>query len=221
MEPSFVESQTMDLINLLAHVNVIRTFAVDKAQIVLQWNRVYTHTVTSEVRTLSLNDCDLLHSLIVEHEEVGRIYGKIMNACFRHDIYYLLLSGDASQTKSRLNLYFPGQFPQFASRTPPDDAAIQHLHQHDLASEDHQVTRMTGMHCAKLVNDATRFMRDPKKFCAELGVPLGSFSAMFPPPDESVLIDSVRWYLQRVDQLVSALTQLFPGQYVDNFDQQT
>ncbi|KAF9812308.1 hypothetical protein IEO21_06250 [Rhodonia placenta] len=171
MKPTLIHEQIPDIITFLTHVNMIRKFAHSKAIAVLKWNEHYVRHPQPDIVTLTKDDCLLLESLAIDSDDAQQMFRQIVNDLSRLDVCRSYLYSESNTIwTSRMNLYFPGQFPLFG-QTEQDAERIRktYLFHYDLTDKEKEEVRATGMHCAEYIRDAASFQENAADYCASRG----------------------------------------------------
>ncbi|KAH9946439.1 hypothetical protein B0H21DRAFT_415346 [Amylocystis lapponica] len=215
--PTFLVDQTLDILILLTHVNLIYQNAVSKCHMIIYWDEQFRSRPEPNVLTLADEDSDLLKSFTKEDNEFQADFRHLINECYRLDIYHTYLSPNSAETILRLILYFPTQFAELGeldTRDSPKECMAQRLlHSQPLSDEERDISSLMGLQCAKFVRDASEYERDPNGYCHKHGLPNGSFSKLFPSPDTKVIVTLINAYLQKVEGLVWTLHRLFGSEF--------
>ncbi|CCM04623.1 uncharacterized protein FIBRA_06807 [Fibroporia radiculosa] len=214
LEPTLLKNQILDLLTLLAHVNVARKHTISATKNVLNWNTVYKTWPKENVRTLSRADQELLEGFVYESVGLQSTYRDVVHACFKLDIYHTFVSGASNEAwLNLLKIYFPHQFEGFCAQAVKQGAAeisASCLFHYDLSEEEHKSNDDVGMQCALFASNASCYLESPAEYCKQLGVsPESTFEELFPRPSEDALRVLVYLYLAKVEEIVNTLESMF------------
>ncbi|KZT11076.1 uncharacterized protein LAESUDRAFT_363791 [Laetiporus sulphureus 93-53] len=215
-KPAFLADRVIDLLSLLAHVNLLRRKAVSQALIALRWNEYYSERSQAGVALMAAEERRLLRKLVLEDGADQNLYRLIRNACAEFDIHNCFLYAPPTMFWSRLQTHFPGQFAgdkgeQSHSHTEIGDNIKTLLFHHDLSEEEQLEDQETAKRCAKFISDAAQIVEAPEKYDASAETVYARISKLFPDPDAELITELVDDYLYKVEALVHAIVRIFDG----------
>jgi len=222
--PTFLHSDIPALLSLFSIVEQYRLRAVELARNASVWSNYYKASKEDLKDGLTRDEEKVLNRLMKESriQAQRHVYRTLILQCCQLDIYHLW-HGQYPCIPFRLRDYFYDETRQGASQTLK-------LFRRDLSDKEQEDLHATGQACLKLFQDVSTWLADrAAAFRArelseddaleesELFSYRQDFTSAFPNPvQETALMASIEWYLDKVQTDINAMKIIFPAQSLNN-----
>ncbi|KAI8974022.1 hypothetical protein BD414DRAFT_498897 [Trametes punicea] len=201
LEPSLLLPLIPHLLQLLVHLEILRTDAVSKMREMLRRDSKRS----SRGSLLTQDEREAVEALVKPSRLVAQrtIFRKVVHGCCVLHIHHLWRTYDAEKDPP-LTTYLIDYFPAFFERDPDIRAqcvkALEDCPWHyNLTEEELEENRHVGAQAAEFMLGAAQYVEDPKQYCMNHGHHVdASFDDIFPPPDKDSISAAIMRFIEMV-----------------------
>ncbi|OSC99775.1 hypothetical protein PYCCODRAFT_1453609 [Trametes coccinea BRFM310] len=217
LEPTCLPALVPRLLQLLAHLEAIRTDSANKIRTILDLDASSSDSGAHNTPSLSKEDREVLETLVRPSRLQAQrtIFRKLIHGCCMLHIHHLWRTFDPNRDPP-LTAAIIDYFPAFLTRDPDPDlrascarALAERPWHHALSPAELEENRAVGVQAAEFMVGAARYVEDPHGYCEEHALdPGASFDELFPPPDPETISATIMRFVEKVELAYDTLQSI-------------